>query len=504
MPFAALIRLFALALLPVAALAFAACDDDGDGDPGSPQVTVTPDTAQTPDEGGAEDGGGAEGVQLADPDLQVEAIEGVDMPTQIAFIGPDDMLVTEKDGDVVRVTDGQAQEEPVLSLATNYADERGVLGIATHPGFEQNNYVYIYWTWTGEGDVPDGLTGEASEDIELVPENGNRVDRFVWDGERLTFDQNIIELPSRVTDLTLDRRRGNHNGGVIKFGDDGKLYAVIGDQNVRGELTNVQDGETVTESGLVAVVLRLNDDGSVPEDNPFVGEGDPLDKVYVYGVRNSFGFDFHPDTGDLWLEVNGQAAHDVIGRYPAGSNVGWIQILGPVERFDEYKAIELPTERQFDSPSFPPSMLAASADEALARLFELPGSQFVEPEITWKYAVAPAGMHFIEGDALGAEYAGDLLVGDVNTGTIWRFDVAPDGSSLQLSGPLADGVIDNTSEDLTAEGQDNVFGSGFFVGTDIKQSPDGALYITSLAQNAIYRITAGGGGESDGAPTRQQ
>src|SRR5690606_31246923 len=138
-------------------------------------------------------------------------------------------------------TGGEVQQQPVLELAANYADERGVLGLTLHPDFETNNWVYVYWTWSGEGSVPDGLLGEATEDLEAVPDFGNRVDRFLWDGQTLTFDTNIIELPPRITDLTLDRRRGNHNAGVIDFGPDGKLYVAIGDQNVRSRLQNVAD-----------------------------------------------------------------------------------------------------------------------------------------------------------------------------------------------------------------------------------------------------------------------
>lgn len=465
------------------------CGDDKD-DPAPSATSASSSTepaGETPDDGNDDTGG----VEVTDPALKVQQIAGLESPTQLVFLGPNELLVTEKTtGNVVHVRDGEVVG-PVVQLKTNFADERGVLGITLHPQFAQNNFVYVYWTWTGEGEAPDGLFGEPSDDIEAVPENGNRIDRFTWNGSELTFDRNIIELPSKITDLTLDRRRGNHNGGVIKFGPDGKLYAVIGDQNVRGELTNVQDGPTIEESGIVASIIRLNDDGTAPEDNPFVAEGELAGKIYAYAIRNSFGFDFDPQGGALWAEVNGQAAYDEINRIERGENTGWIQIMGPRDRFDEYKSIELDTDRLLDNPSFPPSMLAANADDALARLVTLPGAVYNDPEFSWKYAIAPAGLGFIVGDALGADYAGDLLVGDVNTGSIYRFDLSEDRMSFDLQGGLADRVNDNDPDDVIGELADSLFATGILVATDIESGPDGTIWITSISGGAVYHITAG-------------
>jgi glucose/arabinose dehydrogenase len=474
-------------------LVAAACDDDDESPQsdvaGAQEQQATPTPSPSPTADADAEGTQAGAPTLADPALQVETIEGLTMPTQIAFIGENDLLVTEKSGAVQRVTDGEVVG-PVVELATNYADERGVLGITTHPDFEENAYVYIYWTWTGQGEVPDGLFGPASEDIELVPELGNRVDRFTWDGERLNFDQNIIELASRTTDLTLDRRRGNHNAGVIKFGPDDKLYVVMGDQNARGQLQNVPGGPGVEGPGdLLGVVLRLNDDGSTPDDNPFVDEGEHLAKVWIYGIRNSFGYDFDPESGGFWLETNGQAAYDEIGRYEAAVNVGWIQMMGPLERFEDFKEIEVATDRQFDNPSFPPSMLADSAEEAQERMFMLPGALYREPVFSWRHAVAPTAVEFIEGDALGADYEGDMLVGDVNTGSLYHFELNGGRDGFDLPEDLSDGVNDNSPDDLIGELAAELFGEGFVVATDIKTAPDGTLWVTSAGSNALYHIT---------------
>ena len=488
-----------LVLLLGVSSATLACNDDEDGesDVAGSQATAV-DTEESATEEPTEEvvppsapQNQQSPITLTDTNLQAEQINGLNQPTQIAFLGPDDLLVTEKSGNVVRVRNGQV-EGPVLELAANYADERGVLGIALHPEFETNNWVYIYWTWSGEGTPPDGLIGEATEDLETVAEYGNRVDRFIWDGSSLSFDSEIIQLPSRITDLTMDRTRGNHNAGVIKFGPDGNLYVVNGDQNARGRLQNVADGPELSgRDALQGVLLRLNDDGTIPEDNPFAEQfDDERAAIYLYGIRNTFGYDFDPDSGELWLEVNGQASYDELGRYEAGQNLGWIQIMGPPERFEDYKALEIDTERKLDNPAFPPEMLAENAEQAMERLVMLEGAAYQEPQVSWRIAVAPTAVKFIEGDALGVDYAGDLLVGDVNTGHIYHFELAQDRMTLDLEGPLADGVNDNSSDDPLGELVDSVFAEGVPVVTDIKSGPDGTLWITSGAMNALFRITA--------------
>jgi glucose/arabinose dehydrogenase len=479
-----------IAVAIAAAAMMSACDDDDDDNgnlEGGAETTPTA-SAQTPS-GGETPPKAA--PQLTDSTLKMEEISGLDQPTQIVFLGPDDLLVSQKTGSVVRVTSGEVQSDPVLELAANYADERGVLGLTLHPQFAQNHFVYIYWTWRGkEGQEPDSLLGEATDDLEEVPQLGNRVDRFVWDGSKLTWDRNLIELPSRTTDLTLDRRRGNHDAGVINFGPDGKLYVVIGDQNNRGQLQNVTEGPAPDNPDeLLAAVLRLNDDGSIPQDNPFVGVNETVAPIWIYGVRNSFGYDFDPKSGELWLEVNGQAAHDIVSRYEKGNNIGWIQILGNPDRYDEYVQLESEAPRLLDNPSYPPSKLAPTAEEAINRLFMMPGATYVPPQFTFKYAVAPAGLGFVDGTALGADHDGSLLMGDVNTGSIYEFHLTDDRMSLDLQGGLADGVNDNTPDDSVGEMADSLFATGIFVATEIEQGPDGTLWIASNADGKIFKIT---------------
>src|SRR5690348_2413378 len=152
---------------------------------------------------------------VVDPNLAVRTVvAGLNQPTSMAFLPSKDtqitdILVLEKTtGKVQRVLNGAIQGT-VLDLAVNSAVERGLLGIALHPGFPHNPGVYLYWTETN--------SGADSTDLADVPLLGNRVDRFVWDGHALRFERNLIKLHAFQADegQTL---RGNHNGGVLRFG----------------------------------------------------------------------------------------------------------------------------------------------------------------------------------------------------------------------------------------------------------------------------------------------
>ncbi|HUR16288.1 MAG TPA: PQQ-dependent sugar dehydrogenase, partial [Candidatus Limnocylindrales bacterium] len=402
---------------------------------------------------------------MTDPELTITlAASGFDQPTGIAFIGDNDYLVIEKaTGLVRRAQAGQVAEQPVLDLGVNYFDERGLLGIALHPAFAENGYVYLYWTAHDDSAPPDSLLGEDTDEATQVPELGNRVDRFVWDGTALTWDQEIVALRSNTLETdTSDRIRGNHDAGPLEFGPDGMLYVQIGDQNLRGQLQNITDGPAPDDPNLTGIILRLNDDGSVPDDNPFFAQGadmgdaigENIQMIWAYGIRNSFGLRFHPQTGDLWQTENGDDSWDEINRFTPGANSGWIQVMGPPERFDEYRQIEVDSEDGLDNPDYPPDQLAENVDEAQGRLFALDGSAYSAPAFAWRYPPAVTALEFVTGEELGASSANSLFLGTVLTDSLLRYPLANDGSGFAFEGGLADNVDDNAAKGDLGESAD--------------------------------------------------
>jgi aldose sugar dehydrogenase len=451
------------------------------------------------------------------PDLGVRTVvSGLTTPVSMAFLADQDFFVLEKNtGRILRVVNGTVQGQ-VIDLAVNAGSERGLLGIALDPEFSTNNYVYLYWTWRG---IVPGVGGLFGADTTNLAELGsiwftrqplltNRVDRFIWNGSTLIYDRNIVRLRSYQAD-TGQPLRGNHNGGVIRFGPDHKLYIIMGDQGRRGLMQNNQmgpvpddqfGGPEPDDAHLSGVILRLNRDGSAPADNPFYAHGAQvggeaganIQKIFAYGIRNSFGMAFDPLSGALWTEENGDDSFDEINLVGPGFNGGWVQVIGPISRIAEYKAIEVARPGGLQQIRWPPALIANSPAEALDRMFELPGALYKDPEFSWKFAVAPAAIGFLNSAALGAEFDGDLFVGaarpNLAGGYIFRFDLNRD-RELELTDPrLADRVADNADKFDITESETLLFGRDFGVGTEIQTGPNGNLYIVSLSNGAIYEI----------------
>ena len=296
----------------------------------------------------------AQAPQVLDDDLGVRvAASGFDQPVAMAFIDRDEMLVLEKASGKVKLVEDGKVEDTVLDLAVNSASERGLLGIALHPKFRHNGYVYLFWSQSRSG----GDTATLA-DVRL---RGNRVDRFEWDDGELEFDRSIAQFRAFQDDATNGVLRGNHDGGVLRFGPDGKLYVVVGDTGRRGQLQNLPNGPfpdgsdddqfggpEPDDAHLTGMILRLDDDGSAPRDNPFFrtgrtmgGEvGANIQKLYAYGLRNSFGMAFDPRSGDLWEQENGDDSYSEINRVEPGMNSGWVQIMGPASRVNDFRTIE--------------------------------------------------------------------------------------------------------------------------------------------------------------------
>ena len=458
---------------------------------------------------------------MVDPNLMVRTVvSGLTQPTGIAFLGRNDFLVLEKStGQVKRVVNGVVQST-VLDLGVNSAVERGLLGIALHPNFKDNGFVYLYWTCRAPSFRDDCAGGtEDTADVAQVPLLGNRVDRFKWDGAKLTFDRNLIRLRAYQADAG-QPLRGNHNGGRIVFqgneGEgEGKLLIQIGDNGRRGWMQNVTigtfsdgihddqfGGPAPDNAHLTGVILRLNDDGTTPKDNPFFevgaqmgGEvGVNIQKVFAYGVRNSFGLTVDPETGQLWEAQNGDDSGSEINRFEAGANGGWIQIMGRLDRIADFKGIETsPRYFGLQQIRWPPTLIADTPGEALNRLFMLPGAHYSDPLLTWKLVVDPAGIGFVVGEKLGEEYEGDLIVGYARDfllgGHLFRLKLSDDRLDFVFSDPrLADRVADNHDKWDITESESLLFGKGFGIATDIRTGPNGHLFVTSLTNGAVYEI----------------
>lgn len=424
---------------------------------------------------GASDAAGA--PVLFDGTLTVDTVlTQLDAPTTMAFLGADDFLFLEKNtGRVRRVVGGVLQPAPVLDVAVNGDNERGLLGIAINRASPPQVFLYHTAVSDPDGDgAPDGGTPL-----------GNRVTRYTWNagGAHLDDPQLVLDLPVLSGP--------NHNGGVLALGptptpgptppigDGSALFVVIGDLNRGGQLENVPGGAAPDDT---AVILRVQQDGSAAPGNPFVpycsattaqtcptGSGCPsgqscrtaVARYYAYGVRNSFGLAVDPVTGDLWDTENGPGSYDEINRVAPGFNSGWLPIMGPDAR---------------DA-------------EGVGNLFAMPGgaSAYSDPEFSWLAPVAVTGIVFPTGGALGPAYDGVALVGDFNHGQLYRFplDASRGGFDLDSVAGLADLVADDgTERDLLR------LGSGFGGISDLERAPDGSIYVVSVGAGAIYRVRA--------------
>lgn len=400
------------------------------------------------------------GPTMLHPRLGVRpVVAGLMLPITMAFLGGNEFFVLEKNTRKVQYVLNGVVDHTALDLAVNNASERGFLGIALDPNFATNHHVYLFWTCQAppsddpftfsQTECPDTpQLGSDTDNLLAVPLLGNRVDRFTWDGAKLNFDINLIKLLAFQNDAAPEPPgqgdeaqppRGNHDGGVITFGEDGKLYILVGDLGRRGQLQDLPSGPTETGLGptvpddqfggpepnkahFSGVILRLNRDGSAPPDNPFFsvgaamgGEvGENLKKIFAYGIRNSFGMAVDPFSGNLWDQENGEDAYDELNLIERGMNNGWIQFTGPAERLAEYKLIETTSLHHEDFPNLQqfrwgPERIADTREEALSRLFVLPGSKYSDPEFSWKHVLAPAAIGFLNSRALGPQFAATCL-----------------------------------------------------------------------------------------------
>jgi glucose/arabinose dehydrogenase len=206
-----------------------------------------------------------------------------------------------------------------------------------------------------------------------------------------------------------------------------------------------------------------------------------------------------PVSGDLWEQENGDDSFSELNRVERGMNSGWVQIMGPVSRIQQFKEIE--TSPQFfglQQTRWPPTNIADTPADALSRLFVLPGSRYSVPEFAWKYEVAPGGIGFV-GDGLGSKYRNDLIMGGARPflegGHLFRFQLTGNRRGIAVTDPrLNDRVADNVAKFEITESESLLFGRNFGTITDIKTGPDGTLYLVSIDHGNIYQIRRRQGG----------
>ncbi len=333
-----------------------------------------------------------------------EVIPDLDVPVFFDFAPDGRIFFNEYTTGRVRVVDAQMNllEEPLAQFDdVEVFFERGFLGLELDPDFADNHYLYLYYSST-----------DGTHKLVRIREEGNLA-------AEITYLRDDLPLMGE----------GNHNGGPIVFGPDRTLYLGIGEESV---MENSQDLDV--EAGKI---LRFDRDGSIPSDNPF---GDDS-AVWAYGIRNTFGLAFNPQTGDLYGSENGANTDDEVNLLVAGGNYGW--------------------------PLYTGAPGVAGYEDAL---------------ITWTPNICPTGIAVYCGANYPEEYVGDLFMGNCNGGRIRRMELNDDGTAI-------------VEEDPTWYRQptENLDDAQLYYGIlDVVNGPDGNIWFSTAL--GIHRFVY------DGAP----
>ncbi len=419
---------------------------------------------------------------LMDNSLAFELVsDGLSDPTGMAFLGEDDILVTEKStGTVQRVLNGEILDEPLLDVNVNAEDERGLLGIAVSKN-ESNDktYVFLYYT---EADGVAAETGNGSGDEDGEPGDGdggepigNRLYRYELseDGRGLVNPKLLLDLPYEPGPA--------HTGGTIAIGPDNHIYLAVGDMtptsygegDFKFKVQNYQDGDDPDGR---AGIIRITQEGQAVDS--IFGKAHPLDMYYAYGIRNSFGIAFDPLTGKLWDTENGPSFGDELNLVEPGFNSGWAKVLGI---WNVEEVIDEEGNRDIRKGEAIP--LARNMNESL---ISFNGSgEYSSPELTWDQTIAPTAIAFLNSSNLGVKYENDMFVGTAKD-RLLRFVLAENRSELMLDDSNADKVVDTE-----AELENSTFAENLGIISDVDVGPDGYLYILTgvrEAEGKIYRI----------------
>jgi glucose/arabinose dehydrogenase len=333
--------------------------------------------------------------------------QGLEHPWGMAFLPDGSLLITEVAGRMRLFKDGKLQEEPLAGVPPVFAQgQGGLLDVTLHPNYAENGW--IYFAYAGIDEAGKGA--------------GTRVARAKLGEGRLT-DLEVIYRSNAVSGS------GIHFGSRLVFDRSGQLYVSHGE---RGDGAKAQD--LARHNGKI---LRLNDDGSVPADNPFVGQAGAAPEVFAYGVRNPQGMALHPETGALWENEHGPMGGDEVNIIRPGVNYGWPLITWGIDYSGE------------------PINGGLRRQDGLA-----------QPLHYWDPSIAPAGMAFYQGDAF-PEWQGDLLVAALKFELVARLEL--DGDRVVGEERLLEGELGRIR--------------------DIEVGPDGYVYLlTDEPEAALIRL----------------
>lgn len=358
---------------------------------------------------------------LPTPKYEVEKLtEGFTFAVKMAFLPDGRLLVTEKETGYVRLVnaDFSLQPEPIVDVAVNYLKERGLMGIAVHPSVAQNGYVYIYYMASSTGQ--DSNLRDAIDDI--------RIARFQLPDIVGPHDTASTATATLKTLISLTAHPGPyHNGGCIQFGPDGKLYVSQGELNRNVNLISQIKRSTRGK------LLRYNDDGSIPDDNPLGAE----QPAYLLGLRNAFGFAFDPFSDGVFVSDNGPDGNDKLSLALPGENLGWPLIWGYADAW-------------YERP-----MVWFLGQHYRAPLWE-----------SFEQRPVPTAVQVLPDNRYGPEMAGRVLMSMFSEGRIVQFELDQDTRS-------------------TAVGM-GVFLEGYPTIVDLQFGPGGYLYVLTI--QALYRI----------------
>ena len=347
--------------------------------------------------------------------VQVTTVaEGLEMPWALAFLPDGRLLITEKHLGQLRIlgTDGKLSG-PVLGLpAVVGADQGGLLGLAVDPKFSENGL--IYWAYAEPAD--NGT-------------NNTAVARGKLAGDRV---ENVQVIFRQTPSLNSTK----HYGGRLAFAPDGTLFVTTGERSILEGRAQAQRLD-----GTLGKVVRINSDGSIPKDNPFVGKAGVKPEIWSYGHRNILSAAIDPKTGKLWEVEHGARGGDELNQPQAGKDYGWPTITYGLEY------------------SGKPIGAGITAKEGME-----------QPVYYWDPVIAPAGMAFYEAD-LFPTWKGNILIGGLASKAVVRL-VMQDGKVVGEERLLTD---------LNERIRDVIVG------------PDGALYLATDSQNGrVLKVTPKG------------